>query len=57
MALHLAEIARAVAPGAHAVLLLNQTGWHTARKLTVPANIMTLTQQTGPRRAQVFRAS
>src|SRR3954466_266098 len=33
MNLHLAEIARAVAPGAHAVLLLDQAGWHTTKKL------------------------
>ena len=39
MALHLAEISRTVAPGAHAVLLLDQAGWHTSTKLTVPANI------------------
>ncbi len=28
MALHLAEISAAVAPGAHAVLVLDQAGWH-----------------------------
>jgi transposase len=39
MALHLAEISRAVAPGAHAILLLDQAGWHTSDKLDVPANI------------------
>jgi putative transposase len=39
MRLHLAEIARAVAPGAHAVLLLDQAGWHLSDKLTLPANI------------------
>ncbi|WP_409567584.1 IS630 family transposase [Methylobacterium sp. J-030] len=42
MALHLAEIAKAVAPGAHAVLLLEQAGWHTNRKLAVPTNITLL---------------
>ena len=42
MSLHLAEIAQAVAPGAHAVLLLDQAGWHTTRKLGVPANITLL---------------
>src|SRR3954465_8122159 len=30
---------QAVAPGAHAVLLLDQAGWHVSPKLTVPANI------------------
>src|SRR5471032_1172290 len=28
MTLHLAEISAAVAPGAHAILLLDQAGWH-----------------------------
>ena len=36
---HLQEIAQAVAPGAHAVLLLDRAGWHVSRKLQVPANI------------------
>ena len=39
MNLHLAEIALAVAPGAHAVVLLDQAGWHTSKKLTVPDTI------------------
>ena len=39
MTLHLAEIAAAVAPGAHAVLLLDQAGWHMTDKLPVPQNI------------------
>jgi transposase len=39
MNLHLAEIAAAVAPGAHAVLLLDQAGWHTSKKLTIPQNV------------------
>ena len=42
MALHREEIAQAVAPGAHAVLLLDQAGWHTTGKLAVPANITLL---------------
>ncbi len=42
MALHLAEIAQAVAPGAHALLLLDQAGWHLSTKLEVPANITLL---------------
>ena len=29
----------AVAPGAHAVLLLDQAGWHGSRALVVPGNI------------------
>jgi hypothetical protein len=39
MALHLDEISRTVAPGAHAVLLLDQAGWHLSDKLAVPENI------------------
>src|SRR3954454_12128933 len=39
MNLHLAEIARAVAPGAHAVLLLDQAGWHLSQRLVIPPNI------------------
>jgi transposase len=42
MALHLEEISQAVAPGAHAVLLLDRAGWHVSAKLTVPANITLL---------------
>jgi hypothetical protein len=42
MALHLEEIAEAVAPSAHAVLLLDQAGWHTTKNLAVPANITLL---------------
>jgi hypothetical protein len=39
MALHLEEISQAVAPGAHAVLLVDQAGWHVTPKLKVPGNI------------------
>lgn len=39
MNLHRAEIAKTVAPGAHAVLLLDQAGWHTTKKLAVPETI------------------
>ena len=39
MNLHLAEIAKAVAPGAHAVLLLDQAGWHLSARLLIPLNI------------------
>ncbi len=42
MTLHLEEIARAVAPGAHAVLLLDQAGWHLSARLPVPDNITIL---------------
>jgi transposase len=39
MSLHLAEIALAVAPSAHAVLLMDQAGWHLSHQLVVPQNI------------------
>jgi transposase len=42
MALHLAEIARNVTPGAHAVLVLDGAGWHGSRDLVVPDNITLL---------------
>src|SRR5436190_23739411 len=42
MALHLAEISIAVAPGAHAILLLDQAGWHVSKKLPIPDNITLL---------------
>ena len=37
--LHLAEISANVDPGAHAVILMDQAGWHTTPKLIVPDNI------------------
>ena len=39
MQLHLEEISRSVARGAHAVLLLDRAGWHTSGRLAVPKNI------------------
>jgi transposase len=43
MTLHLAEISRQVAPGAHAILILDGAGWHkTGGKLVVPDNITLL---------------
>jgi DDE superfamily endonuclease len=39
MALHLAEISQTVTPGSHAVVLLDQAGWHLSDKLDIPANI------------------
>lgn len=39
MQLHLNEISRHVARGAHAVLLLDRAGWHTTTNLDVPDNI------------------
>jgi len=40
---HLAEIAHAVAPGAHAVLVLDGAGWHGGKDLVVPDTITLLT--------------
>lgn len=42
MQLHLDEIATKVAPNAHAILLLDQAGWHGAKALQVPQNISLL---------------
>ncbi len=42
MAAHLKEIAAHVAPDAHAVLILDQAGWHMSAKLDIPANITLL---------------
>jgi hypothetical protein len=39
---HLAEIAAAIAEGAHAVLVLDGAGWHGSGKLAVPDNITLL---------------
>ena len=39
MNLHLVEIAKTVAPGGHAVLLVDQAGWHLSTGLVVPPNI------------------
>lgn len=43
MNLHLAEIARTVAPGAHAALVLDGAGWHGGQGLVVPPNISLIT--------------
>ena len=42
MNIHLAEMARRVAGGAHAVLVLDGAGWHTSPRLRVPENISLL---------------
>jgi putative transposase len=39
MNLHLAEITQAVAPGAHAVLLVDQAGRHLSHRLVIAPNI------------------
>jgi hypothetical protein len=40
--MHLEEIAFHVAPGAHAVVILDQAGWHGSAELAVPSNITLL---------------
>ena len=42
MNVHLAEISRSVTHGDHAVLVLDQAGWHTSPKLRIPENISLL---------------
>lgn len=42
MNLHLAEISQMVEPGRHALLLLDQAGWHLSGEVTVPDNITLL---------------
>jgi transposase len=42
MQTHLDEVSHHVAPGAHALILPGKAGWHTARKLRVPANLTLL---------------
>ena len=39
MELFLVEMSKGVAPGRHAVLLLDQAGWHISKRLAVPRNI------------------
>ena len=36
---HLDEISSQVSPGAHAILIVDQAGWHTTGKLIMPPNI------------------
>lgn len=42
MSMHLEEIAFHVAPGAHAIVILDQAGWHGSAELVVPSNITLL---------------
>jgi hypothetical protein len=42
MQLHLNAIAGKVSPGAHAIVILDQAGWHGAKDLRVPTNISLL---------------
>jgi len=42
MNVHLDEISAAIDPGAHAVLVVDQAGWHLTPKLRLPKNISIL---------------
>ena len=42
MTQHLAEISRHVDEKAHAILIMDQAGWHMSNKLSVPENITIL---------------
>ena len=42
MNLFLVDFARQLEPATHAVLLLDQAGWHGAKRLAVPANVTLL---------------
>jgi hypothetical protein len=55
MNLHLAEIAKAIAPAAHAILLVDQAGWHLSSRLVVPANITIIALPPKCPRAQSSR--
>tara|TARA_R110000787_G_scaffold282559_1_gene394496 strand:- start:10389 stop:10892 length:504 start_codon:yes stop_codon:yes gene_type:complete len=39
MTLHLKEIAAVVKPNAHAIIIVDQAGWHFSKALEVPGNI------------------
>ena len=39
MTLHLVEISARIAPDRHAVLVVDQAGWHLSERLTIPADI------------------
>jgi transposase len=42
MNLHLIEISTQVAPGAHAIVIIDGAGWHTTKSLIAPDNISLL---------------
>lgn len=58
MQMHLEEISEQVAPGAHAILVMDRAGWHTTKKLGVPSNMTLLPlppRSPEPRCAPVLR--
>ena len=42
IAAHLAKISAAVDPGTHALVILDQAGWHMSSNLDIPGNITLL---------------
>jgi hypothetical protein len=42
MQLHLDKIAIRLTPGAHAILIFDEAGWHGAKDLRLPSNISLL---------------
>ena len=42
MNLHLKEISALIAPGSHAIIIVDQAGWHFSKGLVVPDNITLL---------------
>ena len=57
MNLHLAEIAQTVAPGAHAVVLMDQAGWHMTEALIKPENISIEPDRVYRRRLSSYSAA
>jgi DDE superfamily endonuclease len=52
MQLHLDEIGKRVSPGAHAILILDQAGWHGANDLKIPVHAAELAVKP---HLQIFR--
>jgi hypothetical protein len=52
MQLHLDEIAARVSAGAHAIVILDQAGWHGAKGLKIPRNLSLLPLPAACARAQ-----
>ena len=42
MNLHLQEISALIAPGSHAIIIVDQAGWHSSKGLEAPDNITLL---------------
>lgn len=56
MTKHLAEIARHVDADAHAILIMDQAGWHMSNALSVPENISVLPLRKHPVNAAGYAA-